>query len=67
MGPWEFVIAVCSGYIGLAIGFHFADRWVEGRRRDQRVEEWTQMIRENQTKGWESRTQRDPVSAKKDN
>ena len=50
MGPWEFLIAVCSGYLGLVVGFALADRWAEGRRRDRRVEEWTRMIRENQAR-----------------
>ncbi len=67
MGPWEFLIAVCSGYIGLVVGFHVADRWAEGRKRDRRVEEWTRMVRKNYTKDWEARTQRVPVDEKTDN
>ncbi len=61
MGPWEFVIAVCSGYIGLVVGFALAERWASDRRRDKRVEEWTRMIREKRKNGdeWASKTWRE--------
>tara|TARA_B100001250_G_C19304239_1_gene573295 strand:- start:191 stop:385 length:195 start_codon:yes stop_codon:yes gene_type:complete len=61
MNPWEFLLAVCSGYLGLVVGFHFISRWAEGRRRDKRVEEWTRMVRKNYTKDWESQTMRDKI------
>ena len=53
MGPWEFLIAICSGYIGLVIGFQLVDRRLSDRRRDRRIEEWTRMIRKNQTRKWD--------------
>ena len=64
MGPWEFLIAVCSGYLGLVVGFHIVDRRRSDRRRDRRIEEWTRMVRKEQTRkweeeAWESKTMRD--------
>ena len=61
MNPWEFLLAVCSGYLGLVVGFYIFDRIIEGRARDRRVKLWTEMVLRKQRtkKGWESQTMRD--------
>ena len=61
MGPWEFLIAVCSGYLGLVVGWHIIDRQLSDRRRDRRIKEWTRMIREKRKNGdeWASKTWRE--------
>ena len=53
MGPWEFLIAVCSGYLGLVVGWHLVDRQLSDRRRERRIAEWTRMVRANQTRKWD--------------
>lgn len=60
MAPWEFVLAVFSGFFGLLIGFNIIDRIAENRRRDRRVAEWTRMVLEKQRKkeDWYTKTYR---------
>ena len=61
MAPWEFVLAVFSGFVGLLIGFNIIDRIAENRRRDRRVAEWTRMVLEKQRakEDWYTKTYRD--------
>jgi len=61
MSPWEFLLAVCSGYLGLIVGFHVIDTIAENRARDRRVREWTAMILEKKKnkKDWQTQTLRD--------
>jgi hypothetical protein len=62
---WEFLVAVTSGYVGLVVGYTALSRWTEGRRRDRRVKEWVQMVREQRRERsdgmdhWATRTWRE--------
>ena len=61
MAPWEFVLAVSSGFLGLLFGFKIIDRIFDNRRRDRRVEEWTRMVLEKkrEKKDWYTKTYRE--------
>lgn len=58
MAPWEFVLTVFSGYLGLLIGYKILDRVWENRRRERRVKLWTEMVLEKRRtkKDWHSQT-----------
>ena len=65
MSAWEFVCLMTGGYIAIVILFKVIDRWIEGRNRDKRVAEWTQMEKDQRRERsdnmdhWATRTWRE--------
>ena len=65
MSAWEFVGLMTGGYIAIMILFKVIDSWVEGRSRDKRVAEWTQMVKDQRRERsdnmdhWATRTWRE--------
>ena len=65
MSAWEFVCLMTGGYIAIVILFKVIDRWIEGRNRDKRVAEWTQMVKDQRRERsdgmdhWATRTWRE--------